>query len=150
MRGHIFLAATAALLAAPAMAQTTGPADGGGAAQPGMGASDQTQPGTAQPDASMPDATQQAQPSQQQPAGADVASVVESEFPTYDTDKNGALSKSEFTAWMATLKKAEAQSTGKAMTEKEIAAWSKSAFATADADKSGSVSKAELTKFLGG
>src|SRR3546814_4847087 len=52
-----------------------------------------------------------------QPSTVDVATVVDSEFPSYDGDKNGELSQTEFTAWMTTLKKAEIASTGQALGE---------------------------------
>jgi hypothetical protein len=82
---------------------------------------------------------------------AKVAQLVDTEFPTYDADKNGELSQAEFSKWvMALHSKAEA-SGGAAM--KDAAAkekWAKDAFAQADADKSKKISKAEMSKFLQG
>src|SRR3546814_8157795 len=74
---------------------------------------------------------------------SDLATVVDSEFPSYDGDKNGELSQTEFTAWMTTLKKAEIASTGQALGDQEISAWASTAFAMADQDKSKAVSKTE-------
>src|SRR3546814_19883362 len=78
-----------------------------------------------------------------QPSTGDVATVVDSEFPSYDGDKNGELSQTEFTAWMTTLRKAEIASTGKALGDQEISAWPSTAFAMADQDKSKAVNSEE-------
>lgn len=84
---------------------------------------------------------------QAQPAGGDqVASIVESEFGTYDKDANGSLSKAEFAAWMDALKAKAPGGASKPADPK----WNNAAFAQADADKSTSVTKQELTGFLGG
>src|SRR3546814_13070539 len=48
-----------------------------------------------------------------QPSTVDVATVVDSEFPSYDGDKNGELSQTEFTAWMTPLKRSEERGVGK-------------------------------------
>src|SRR3546814_11400447 len=76
-----------------------------------------------------------------QPSTVDVATVVDSEFPSYDGDKNGELSQTEFTAWMTTLKKAEIASTGQALGDQEISAWASPAFAMADQAKASAGSK---------
>ena len=86
----------------------------------------------------------------QQGTTVDVAAVVDSEFPTYDTDSSGDLSTQEFSKWMTTLKKAEAATTGQQLADQEIAAWASAAFAMADQDKSKAVSKPELVAYLGG
>jgi hypothetical protein len=82
---------------------------------------------------------------------AKVAQLVDTEFPTYDADKNGELSQAEFSKWvMALHSKAEA-SGGTA--KKDPAAkekWAQDAFAQADADRSKKISKAEMSKFLQG
>lgn len=80
---------------------------------------------------------------------ANVAKVVETEFPTYDADKNGELSQPEFATWVLALH-AKAEEAGGAA-KKDGAAkakWAKDAFATADTDKNKKVSKAEIGKFL--
>lgn len=77
---------------------------------------------------------------------AQIASVVDSQFATYDKDADGALSTAEFASWMVTLRQAsDASFTAES---KEAKAWTKTAFAQADTDKSKSVSKTELTGFL--
>jgi hypothetical protein len=82
-----------------------------------------------------------------QPAGGDqVASIVESEFGTYDKDASGSLSKAEFATWMDALK---AKAPGGALKPADPK-WNDAAFAQADADKSASLTKQELTGFLGG
>lgn len=96
------------------------------------------------------DATQTAaaQPATTQPAtGADqVASVVETEFPTYDANKDGKLEKAEFASWMVKLK--QASDPKASATDAKTKSWVNSAFAQADKDKSKSVSKPELIGFL--
>ncbi|MEO6215001.1 MAG: EF-hand domain-containing protein [Sphingomonas sp.] len=93
-----------------------------------------------------------AQPVQQataEPAvtgAAQIAQVVNTEFPTYDKDKSGTLNQSEFGTWMVALKEKSDPSTkpDSPATKK----WVDQAFASADKDKSKSLSKAELTGFL--
>ncbi|MCI1141594.1 EF-hand domain-containing protein [Sphingomonas sp. WKB10] len=96
------------------------------------------------------DATQTAaaQTATTQPAtGADqVASVVETEFPTYDANKDGKLEKAEFASWMVKLK--QASDPKATATDAKTKSWVNSAFAQADKDKSKSVSKPELIGFL--
>lgn len=137
---------TAIAMAAPAIAQDTATPQQGAApmapAQPGAGAA---QPGAAQPGAA-------AQPEAASPSGQanTVASIVESEFPAYDVNKDGQLDKAEFSKWMVALKDQEMKATGKTATPAEVTAWADGAFTTADTDKSASVSKPELIAFLGG
>ena len=76
-----------------------------------------------------------------------VASVVDSEFATYDKDANGQLSTTEFGAWMVALKTASDPATK--ADSKATKTWVGQAFASADKDKSKSVTKEELTGFLG-
>ncbi len=77
--------------------------------------------------------------------GAQVADVVGGEFGTYDKNKNGTLSKTEFGAWMTALRtKADPSLKDDAANK----AWVAQAFTQADTDKSKSVSKDELTNFL--
>ncbi|ANC86356.1 hypothetical protein [Sphingomonas sp. NIC1] len=92
--------------------------------------------------------TAAAQPATTQPAtGADqVASVVETEFPTYDANKDGKLEKAEFASWMVKLK--QASDPKATATDAKTKSWVNSAFAQADKDKSKSVSKPELIGFL--
>jgi hypothetical protein len=79
------------------------------------------------------------------PAGPQVADVVGKEFPTYDKNGNGSLSKAEFSTWMLALKKT---SDPAAKDDAAYKTWTKDAFAQADTDKSKSISKDELTNFL--
>lgn len=128
---RILMTGAALALAAPALAQDQQIADP--AATPAT--SGQADPTAAAASANAP---------------AQVASVVESEFPVYDADKSGQLDQNEFSRWMLALKDQEMKSTGKAMPQQELTAWASSAFTTADADKSSTVTKAELTQYLGG
>ena len=147
------LMAGAALIAVPAMAQ-----DAPQAATPAsprteaLPPSDAQQGASASPSQSAPapasqDATAAA-PAAAQPATttSQVAQVVQSEFPGYDKDKSGTLSKAEFGDWMGALRKASDASFNPA--SPEAASWSAQAFAAADTDKNGSLSQAELTAFL--
>jgi Ca2+-binding EF-hand superfamily protein len=79
-----------------------------------------------------------------------VASIVNSEFAAYDTDKDGVLDEAEFSRWMVALKDEEMKSTGKALPQEQVMAWASGAFTTADADKSATVSKPELVTYLSG
>ena len=83
-------------------------------------------------------------------ASTQVAQVVEADFPTYDTDKNGELSETEFAAWMLKLKASAPAQAGAPTAEAELKAWTGQAFAQADVDKSKAISKGELTNFLSG
>ncbi len=100
-------------------------------------------------------ATRAAQPAQSTPSApanqaSQVATIVESEYPVYDTDKSGELDRAEFSKWLLALKQQEMQASGKTLPQAELTAWVSAAFQTADADKSGMVSKSELTTYLGG
>jgi len=145
------LMAGAALIAVPVMAQTA-PQSAAPAAprSEAIPPSDATQPAqqTAQPAPAAQDATAAA-PAATQPATtvSQVAQVVQTEFPGYDKDKSGALSKTEFSEWMGALRKASDATFNPA--SPEATSWSNQAFAAADTDKNGAVSQAELTAFLG-
>ncbi|WP_294283857.1 EF-hand domain-containing protein [uncultured Sphingomonas sp.] len=114
-------------------------------AQPAATPMDSATAGAAPADATQ---TAAAQPAATQPAtGADqVASVVETEFPTYDANKDGKLEKAEFASWMVKLK--QASDPKATATDAKTKSWVNSAFAQADKDKSKSVSKPELIGFL--
>lgn len=161
MLKYVFLAG-AMTVAVPVAAQT--------ADSPAMSSPDQTQ--TAPMSQPMPDsatttapaqsapmdsaaAPTQAAPAQSAPAqtaaqpaatATQVAQVVDSEFPTYDADKDGKLSATEFSAWMVALKSKADPSTKAGAPETKK--WVDAAFAQADTDKSKSLTKAELTGFL--
>jgi hypothetical protein len=156
------LLAGAMMLSAPAVAQDK-PAtpQTPAATQPAPTQTDPAQPVTPAPQAatpaqdstSMTTATDPAAQPQAQAATAQpmtkaqqIAQVVDTEFATYDADKNGVLSATEFDAWMVALKtaadpttKADAPATKK---------WLTLAFTQADTNKSKSVSKTELNGFL--
>ena len=80
---------------------------------------------------------------------ANVTKLVEAEFPTYDTDKNGELSQPEFATWVLALQSAAEDKGGTAKKDQAAKAkWAKDAFASADADKNKKISKAEISTFL--
>lgn len=81
---------------------------------------------------------------------AQVAAVVETEFPAYDADKSGQLEEAEFSKWILALKEQEMKSSGKAMNKAELTSWASNAFMTADIDRNAAVTKDELTRYLGG
>lgn len=96
---------------------------------------------------------QPAAPAQGQSQAApvnDVASIIEAEFPAYDTDQSGQLEQAEFTKWMVALKDQEMKATGKTVAPAEVTAWAGGAFVSADADKSAAVTKQELVSYLTG
>lgn len=78
--------------------------------------------------------------------GAEVASIVDGEFPAYDGDHDGRLSQAEFAAWMVALKTVSDPSTR--ADAPAVRQWVGAAFAQADADGSRSLTRAELTGFL--
>ncbi|MFN3799868.1 MAG: EF-hand domain-containing protein, partial [Sphingobium yanoikuyae] len=98
------LLTSAMLVAAPALAEQAAPADPAAqAAQPAAPAS--------------PAEPQAAQPAN--PANS-VAAIVESEFPAYDTNKDGQLDQGEFSRWMVALKDQEMKATGKTLPPAEV------------------------------
>ncbi len=70
-----------------------------------------------------------------------IADAVSADFPKYDTDKSGELSKTEFGTWIS---EARAKAGGKVPDKKSLG----DAFVKADVDNSKTVSAAELTSFL--
>ncbi|MEJ7933448.1 EF-hand domain-containing protein [Sphingobium sp. AN558] len=107
-----------------------------------------TAPALAQAPTTQPAATSQAG-APQSPAAA-VASIVDTEFPAYDGNKDGQLDQSEFSRWMVALKDQEMKATGKTLPADQVSAWASGAFTTADKDKSVSISKPELISYLSG
>ena len=93
-----------------------------------------------------------AQPSAAQPAttSSAIASIVDSEFAAYDTNKDGVLDQSEFSRWMVALKDQEMKTTGATLPAEKLTAWVSGAFTSADKDKSVTVSKPELISYLSG
>lgn len=77
---------------------------------------------------------------------AQVAQIVDQEFPTYDADSSQDLNQAEFATWMKKLRTATDPSVDPE--SEQVKGWIDQAFAAADADKSGGVSKEELTGFL--
>ncbi len=127
--------ATPATPATPANPATPADPSTGTPAQPATGATPATPAQPATPAAPSKEST--------------VAQLVESEFPTYDADKNGELSQAEFSTWVLALHSKAEEKGGVA--KKDDAAktkWAKDAFATADTDKNKKVSKSEISKFL--
>ncbi len=72
---------------------------------------------------------------------ASLADTISADFPKYDTDKSGELSKAEFSTWISEARSASGGTTP----DKEALS---EAFVKADADKNKTVSAAELTSFL--
>lgn len=147
MMKYAFLAG-AMMVSAPVLAQvTSAPAQTTTATPQTAPATTAGPMQTAQPAADAATPTQAAPAEGQvQATGSQIAQVVDTQFPTYDKDGDGKLSKAEFAQWMVALKsqtdpstKAEAPATKK---------WVGTAFAQADTDKDKTVSKTELTGFL--
>lgn len=145
----------AAAASIPALAQTTPPASDPAnpptTTEPANPTPMPDTPDTADTPAPAPDASTPPTASEPAPSGttatpAQIAQIVDREFPTYDGDGNGDLSDAEFAAWMKKLRAATDPSADPESAE--VKAWIGQAYAAADADKSGGVSKAELTAFL--
>lgn len=108
-------------------------------------------PMSATPAAPAAPATADAAPAPAAPAaaapapGAQIADVVGKEFPSYDKNSDGKLSKTEFGSWMFALRKASDPALKDDAANKTYVA---GAFTTADTDKSKTVSKDELTNYL--
>lgn len=143
-----------ALAAVPALAQQTDPsampttpeaptATEQAASAPVDAAPAQPAPAEPAPAATPADAAPAAQPRE-----AQVAQLVDTEFPAYDANKNGDLDKPEFTKWVLALHSASADASAKAMDDTAKAKWATDAFAAADADQSKKISKAEMSEFL--
>ena len=148
MLKHVLLSG-AVLIATPAFAQTTPPAPAAPTATPPAPAAPAAPPAATAPAAP---AAPAADPAPAAPAaaadpgpGAQIADVVNKEFPSYDKNKDGKLSQAEFGAWMFALRKASDPALKDDAANKKYVA---GAFATADTDKSKSVSKDELTNYL--
>ena len=126
----LLIAASIAALASPAFAQMAGPTPA-------------TPPASSVMPAPAP-AQDSAAPAAAEPA-SDPKAIIASEFPTYDKDANGALSRVEFDTWLTALKEKSGDTT---MKPADKTSWLKTAFTTADKDKSKGVSLAELTDYL--
>lgn len=88
-----------------------------------------------------------ATPAPAPPAPApDVPAIVAREFPAYDKDRDGSLSRAEFADWMVRLKTIADPSTRADAPSTQT--WLGAAFAQADADKSKTLTVVELTGFL--
>lgn len=82
----------------------------------------------------------------QLPERTEVAAAVQSEFAARDLNSDGALSRAEFSAWMAELRaKGVASARADAPATR---AWVTAAFARADRDRDAGVTEGELTRFL--
>ena len=136
----VLMAASALAMASPALAQTTTtttpPATMG---TPSSTDTMTSGPMTSAPATSAPAAIEPAAASQ------DPKAIIASEFPTYDKDGNGALSRAEFDLWMVALKSKSGEA---AMKPADQSAWLKSSFTTADSNKDKAVSLTELTGYL--
>ena len=143
-----------ALAALPASAQQTDPmatsptADAPATPETTMGP-EQTTPDAALQQSTPVAPTAEAAPLSAAGREATVAKLVETEFPSYDADKNGDLNQKEFGTWVLALH-SKAEETGGTAKKDETAKakWAKDACATADADKNKKISKAEVSKFL--
>lgn len=153
MMKHLLIISAAAI-SVPAFAQTAPAADPASpppTEQPDPSTSQPTpapapdNSGTTQP-APADNATTQPAPSGTAATPAQIAQIVNTEFPTYDADKNGDLNQAEFAAWMKKLRTATEPSVDPE--SEQVKTWIGQAWTAADADKSGAVSKDELTAFL--
>ena len=144
MLRHLLLTG-ALVLAAPALAQMqTPPADppapqSGPPSTTDVPASSEAQT-SPQPDTATPTETTAA-------AKSSPSDIIATEFPGYDADKSGDLSKAEFSKWMLALREKSPQASEK-KSQAELDKWTGTAFTQADSDKNKKVSQAELSAFL--
>jgi hypothetical protein len=101
----------------------------------------------AQPDPASPPATETALAPAHNPQ---VVAFVDYQFPMADTDADGNLTATEFTAWVGTLKAAEMEKAGQAADPAVVRAYAYNALLVADKDKNRALSKEELVVFFGG
>lgn len=132
------LVAGAAALSVPALAQETAPTD-----MTAPPPAEQPAPESAPPAG---EATAQPAPSGTAANGAQIAQIIDNEFPSYDGDKTGDLNQVEFAAWMKKLRTATEPTVDPE--SEQVKSWIGQAWTAADGDKSGAVSKEELTAFL--
>lgn len=129
------LIATTALIAVPAFAQM----------EPAAPSSTTTQSTTTTQTTPVDPMTQSGTTTATPTAPQDPKALIASEFPAYDKDANGSLSKVEFATWIGTLKaKTDVTPTPAA----ELTKYTEGAFVTADKDKSKSVTLSELQTYL--
>lgn len=79
-------------------------------------------------------------------SSAEIAEIVEAEFPKYDKSGTGEVNREEFGEWMVALR--TVSEPGVDAQSAEVQGWVGQAFVQADADNSGGVTKEELTRFL--
>jgi hypothetical protein len=80
------------------------------------------------------------------PAPADPATILKNEFPAYDKDGSGELSKEEFSSWLTALRNAAPQKTE--LTADQEGQWLTKSFGEADSDKNQTINLIELTAYL--
>lgn len=136
----------AAALSFPALAQAVQPDDATAPPPPGQPDAATTPAPAPIESAPTEGATTQPAPSSAAATPAQVAQIIDREFPTYDADKSNDLNQSEFAAWMKKLRTATDPSIDPE--SEQVKSWVGQAWTVADADKSGAVSKEELTGFL--
>ncbi len=133
----------AAIVAMPAIAQTT-PTE---MTTPASPEAPMTTPAPLEAPATTPAPVAEAAPAPAPAAApADPASILKAEFPTYDKDSNGELSKVEFSDWLNKLRTMSPQK--QELTAEQETKWLATSFTKADTDKNKTVNLAELTTFL--
>jgi hypothetical protein len=137
----LLIAASVVALTSPAFAQSTGSSSAKPAASGGIA----TPPADTAMPASSAAPAQEASAAPASAPASDPKAIIASEFPTYDKDASGALSRTEFDTWLVALKE---KSGDTAMKPADKTSWLKTAFTTADKDKDKGVSLAELTEYL--
>lgn len=78
---------------------------------------------------------------------AQIAAIIDQQFPGADTDSSGDLNQQEFATWFIPLQAAQLPE-GVTADQTQLEQMAGTAFAQADADSSRSVTKDELTSYL--
>lgn len=125
----LLAAMSAAVLASPALAQTTAPV------APAATTSATEAPGEIVP----------AAPAPAPAVPTDVKSAIAADFANWDKDASGTLTKAEFGEWMTAL---EVRANKPAVAAADKDSWLTGLFGKADADKSATVTVAEVTTYL--
>lgn len=131
----------------PAVRQSA-PAEPAGPPAPATETAQPAQTAPADPTSTAPAPAQQAAATPT--ANPQVVAFVDSQFPALDGDADGALTTTEFEGWIAKLKTAELQSSGKPVNDQEVKTYAQNAFLTADKDSDKKITKAEAAQFFNG
>ncbi|HZV17607.1 MAG TPA: hypothetical protein VFF84_02830 [Sphingobium sp.] len=94
--------------------------------------------------------TSSASPARPATSGSQVSAFVDAQFPTVDSDGDGALTPAEFEGWITKLKAAELEAAGQPADPQEVKSYARNALMNADKDGDQRITRAEATQFFSG